>query len=502
MPLCLERMSGPDSMVVGNPIREKASQSQAKKCETTKSLNSILSHPLFGGKWKDCNEKNIPSPNDLSGRRQQWQSSILNALGSSPAAKKLDSCRGEYKKALFERAARKLELKAYLAAECLLAYEQDCTGIECWAQSCDKLVDYESLPHVLEREEAFEMRELEERRQQQARIRAGQANQLDEAEATALMVLSSGCEWNRLDSTSVMGTGLESARSTELDLENDKHRRASFESGSSGTLATPITGASATGSPHSFSSNSTGRDEAHGNSKTHNALETTGKDRPKKIRRLPGQASIKSPSLAPQPLTASIANARRFHAHPANPNFSRASGGASMDPAGSGGSSEAPDEMPSMNTNPSEERLETEGLDGPRPGLPGKACNCRKSFCLKKYCGCFTESVYCDSSCKCLNCKNIAGHRKDIMLARARVIAKEPEAFKPKSNKRLTCKCKRTRCLKMYCDCFAGDSLMRDNHTQVSEFHRSKNSVISEASWPSPNIAAPDSLRKSMAISF
>lgn len=36
-------------------------------------------------------------------------------------------------------------------------------------------------------------------------------------------------------------------------------------------------------------------------------------------------------------------------------------------------------------------------------------CKCRKSFCLKKYCECFQNNVYCGIHCRCLNCKNIGG---------------------------------------------------------------------------------------------
>jgi len=34
-------------------------------------------------------------------------------------------------------------------------------------------------------------------------------------------------------------------------------------------------------------------------------------------------------------------------------------------------------------------------------------CNCKKSFCLKKYCDCFQNSSHCGMSCRCVNCKNM-----------------------------------------------------------------------------------------------
>lgn len=40
-----------------------------------------------------------------------------------------------------------------------------------------------------------------------------------------------------------------------------------------------------------------------------------------------------------------------------------------------------------------------------------KGCNCKKSFCQKKYCECFQQGVNCTDLCKCEECKNNEHHK-------------------------------------------------------------------------------------------
>ena len=84
-------------------------------------------------------------------------------------------------------------------------------------------------------------------------------------------------------------------------------------------------------------------------------------------------------------------------------------------------------------------------------------CNCKKSKCLKLYCVCFASKRFCKEECKCNCCSNTEAFVSEIKKAQEVVLKKDKGAFnakiKAKEHTR-GCRCKKSRCLKMYCECF------------------------------------------------
>ncbi|XP_046916047.2 uncharacterized protein LOC124496560 [Dermatophagoides farinae] len=100
-----------------------------------------------------------------------------------------------------------------------------------------------------------------------------------------------------------------------------------------------------------------------------------------------------------------------------------------------------------------------------------KPCNCTRSQCLKLYCDCFANGEFC-SGCNCLSCCNNLEHEELRQKAIRLCLDRNPNAFHPKigqSNhgdieRRHTkgCCCKRSGCLKNYCECYEAKILCSD----------------------------------------
>ncbi|CAD8111839.1 unnamed protein product [Paramecium primaurelia] len=88
-----------------------------------------------------------------------------------------------------------------------------------------------------------------------------------------------------------------------------------------------------------------------------------------------------------------------------------------------------------------------------------KPCHCTKTHCLQLYCSCFHNRRQCMSECKCNDCYNDGKHEEDVLKAVEQIKIKEQRASHHDLDSFDTkqvwgCKCKKTKCVKGYCECF------------------------------------------------
>jgi len=99
--------------------------------------------------------------------------------------------------------------------------------------------------------------------------------------------------------------------------------------------------------------------------------------------------------------------------------------------------------------------------------LKNLGCSCRRSKCIKLYCVCWSNKIKCSSLCTCFQCSNVPFSPEGRYTGSIENEAVEP-SFEPSSSRAKQelplgintdlCSCKKSKCLALYCPCYASGS--------------------------------------------